>query len=327
MATLKLSIPEIICKLLRFELGTSCDLDIPNNIDWRRLIKVASKQCVKGLVLDGLYKACQMPEGKHLLESMKQQNIDPKYEWIGFNLKLDNLRKTHERHILELVRIFDEAGFRSCVLKGQGLALLYPNPTLRTPGDIDLLVEGGREKIVGFVKSKWNTGKITNHHVQTKIFKDTDVEVHYVPAWLYNPINDRKLQAFFTKELSAQFSNRNEIGFCHPTIRFNLIFCAIHVYKHMYEKSITMKQIVDYFYILKHSTNEEREFARDFLCSLGLKCYVENLMYGLQKRLAIPEEYMLCQPRKHSARPVSEFICLYPWKVCHYVWRKYKRYI
>lgn len=33
---------------------------------------------------------------------------------------------------------FRKKGFRTCILKGQGNALMYPNPYSRTPDDIDI---------------------------------------------------------------------------------------------------------------------------------------------------------------------------------------------
>ena len=38
----------------------------------------------------------------------------------------------------KLFSMLRKDGLRCCVLKGQGNALMYPNPYSRTPGDIDV---------------------------------------------------------------------------------------------------------------------------------------------------------------------------------------------
>ena len=45
-------------------------------------------------------------------------------------------------------------GFRCCILKGQGLALHYPNPYMRTPGDIDVWVSVGRRKVMQYEEER-----------------------------------------------------------------------------------------------------------------------------------------------------------------------------
>ena len=44
-----------------------------------------------------------------------------------------------------LQELRENEGFANCILKGQGNALLYPDPYMRTPGDIDIYLEGGRK--------------------------------------------------------------------------------------------------------------------------------------------------------------------------------------
>lgn len=40
-----------------------------------------------------------------------------------------------------------DLGYSCCILKGQGNVVLYPNPLIRIPGDVDVLVNAGRDEI------------------------------------------------------------------------------------------------------------------------------------------------------------------------------------
>lgn len=53
----------------------------------------------------------------------------------------------------KISKIFADSGFHTCLLKGQGNALYYPNPFVRQSGDIGLWVEGKCDDVVWFVHS------------------------------------------------------------------------------------------------------------------------------------------------------------------------------
>ena len=69
-------------------------------------------------------------------------------------LQLEQRNELTNLRAQQLTKFFKNGGFRTCVLKGQGVALLYPNFKRRRCGDIDLWVEGERDDIVNFIRSK-----------------------------------------------------------------------------------------------------------------------------------------------------------------------------
>ena len=71
---------------------------------------------------------------------------------------------------------FRKKGFRTCILKGQGNALMYPNPYSRTPGDIDIWVEGGDKRVISFVRSISPLEKACYHHIEFPSYKGVEVE-------------------------------------------------------------------------------------------------------------------------------------------------------
>lgn len=79
---------------------------------------------------------------------------------------------------------FRKKEFRTCILKGQGNALFYPNGLHRTPGDIDIWVEGGDKWVISFVRSISPHEKACYHHIEFPSYKGVEVEVHYRPSFL-----------------------------------------------------------------------------------------------------------------------------------------------
>ena len=94
---------------------------------------------------------------------------------------------------------FRKKGFRTCILKGQGNALMYPNPYSRTPGDIDVWIDASRERIMEYAQKKFELGDdIRLQHLETSL-DGVPVELHFFPCSMNNPIYHARLQKWFRR--------------------------------------------------------------------------------------------------------------------------------
>ena len=115
------------------------------------------------------------------------------------------------------------------------------------------------------------------HNMDFPILKDTAVEVHYRPTWLYNPFRNRALQRWFGQFTvhNSQFTAHNSRlasvapavrpikqfavydGYRIPSVEFNVVFQLLHLYKHIFEEGIGLRQLLDYYFVVqKHYENE-----------------------------------------------------------------------
>lgn len=239
---------------------------------------ILDKECVTG---DDIGKA-QMAifDAVGLQEQIKQQN-----ELVNARVEL-------------LTRILASWSFKTCILKGQGVAQLYPKPLLRQSGDIDIWVDGKLDDIIKTIRNNLvGVRNIDYVHSSVAFFTDVEVEVHFRPSWMYNPFTNRKLQKFFIENKGQQFNNKDEkVGFAYPTIAFNLVFSLIHINRHIFEEGIGLRQLVDYYYILNHSSSEERKVAFSQLSLLSLKKFAAAIMYIEKEVLGIKDVFLLCAP-------------------------------
>lgn len=279
-------------ELLRVSLGTQQSLKrIPTDKEWEELFEMALKQSLAGMMLGGVEK---------LLESNSVAKPAILLEWIGEQQYIESQNKLQNKRAKELYEIFKEGDYRSCVLKGQGTATYYDRPELRQSGDIDLWVEGDRDEIVRFVQSKGvHVESVDIKDSAMWFFDDVMVEVHYRPNCMFNPFVDKKLQAFFQEQSDRQFAAFDEkLGFAHTTIEFDLVYSLVHIYRHIFSEGIGLRQLVDYFYILKHSDKQGREKAYQTVCGFGMKEFAGGIMYILQEKFGMSEEYALCGVNK-----------------------------
>lgn len=279
-------------ELIRMSIGVCSDLSsIPSNQEWLSLRSMAMKQAIDRIAFEGFIRFKDK-----VGDVQKYQEL--KFQWMASVLQLEQRNELTNLRAQQLTNFFKNGGFRTCVLKGQGVALLYPNFKRRRCGDIDLWVEGERDEIVNFIRSKGvRIYDVHLVHATAEFFKDVPVEIHFCPSWMYNPFLNKKLKTFFDSQASEQFAHYDEtVGFAYPTVFFNLVHSMVHINRHVFEEGIGLRQLMDYYFILKNSSCDERKEAYKVLCSIGLKKFVGAVMYVMQQVFLLEEDLMLCVP-------------------------------
>ena len=237
---------KIFFDFMRFCIGSA--KEIPGSLkeaDWKELYDIAKKQALLGVLFDGIKK---LP-AEHV--GMKKELL---LHWMAESQMLEKANVRLNDAAIQVSEWFRKKGFRTCILKGQGNALLYPNPYSRTPGDIDIWVEGGDKRVISFVLSISPHEKACYHHIEFPSYKGIEVEVHYRPSFLLCFWHNRKLQKYYERVKEEQFSHRVMLGeqgeIAIPTAEFNLIFQLTHIYAHLMNEGIGLRQLVDYYYVL-----------------------------------------------------------------------------
>ena len=237
---------QIFFDFLRFCIGSDSEISSSlKEVDWKELYAIAKKQCLVGVLFDGIKK---LP-AEHV--GMKKELL---FQWMAESQMLEKANARLNDAAIQVSEWFLKKGFRTCILKGQGNALMYPNPYSRTPGDIDIWVEGGDKRVISFVRSISPHEKACYHHIEFPSYKGVEVEVHYRPSFLLCFWHNRKLQKYYERVKEEQFSHRVMFGeqreVAIPTVEFNLIFQLTHIFSHLMNEGIGLRQLVDYYYVL-----------------------------------------------------------------------------
>ena len=237
---------KIFFDFLRFCIGSAKEIpDSLKEADWKELYAIAKKQCLVGVLFDGIKK---LP-AEHV--GMKKELL---LQWMAESQMLEKANVRLNDAAIQVSEWFRKKGFRTCILKGQGNALMYPNPYSRTPGDIDIWVEGGDSRVISFVRSISPHEKACYHHIEFPSYKGVEVEVHYRPSFLLCFWHNRKLQKYYERVKEEQFSDRVMLGeqgeVAIPTVEFNLIFQLTHIFSHLMNEGIGLRQLVDYYFVI-----------------------------------------------------------------------------
>lgn len=291
-----------------------------NASEWHDLFIFSKEQSLLGVMYEGIDN---MPP----VSALPRRGL---LSWLAIAEKIKNRNKILNERCIELTKQLEKDGFQCCILKGQGNALMYPNPYSRTPGDIDLwclpqpLAKEGKPKpmkkqineVVKYVRKRNPKGKACYHHIDAGDFDGVEVEVHYRPSFRNNLIYNRRIQKWFCDNADAQFCHYVELPdgvgkIPVPTNQFNIIFQLAHLYNHLIHEGIGLRQFVDYFYLL-HVAKDELKIDngewRITLRHLGLWKFAGAVMYVMREVFALEERYMIAPVDERRGRFLLEEI-------------------
>ena len=242
-------------ELIQLSLGKRDSFCLcPNEREWGELFELAKKQALVGVLFSGVERLpeCQRPPKDILLK------------WFALTMKIEEENMKLNELSYSVQRRLKRDGFLSCVLKGQGNAQMYPQPLRRQSGDIDIWIDGSRKDVIEYALRYSKPKHFIWNHIEFPVIASTEIELHFMPTWLNNPFADRCLQKWFKNYSSFQYSNciklLNGKQICIPTFQFNVVYQLLHIYKHLFQEGIGLRQLMDYYFLLlsvKENSNYE----------------------------------------------------------------------
>lgn len=307
---------KIFFDFLRFCIGSA--KEIPGSlkeVDWKELYRIAQKQALLGVLFHGIRRLPKelAPEQKLLMQWMVMAEMIRKQ-----NIKLF-------QDSVKVCQNFENEGFANCILKGQGNALLYPDHYMRTPGDIDIYLAGGRKRVMQYINKVCPNQVMRYHHVDFPVMK-TAIEVHFTPSYMFFPIHNSRMQKWFGKVMGEQCNYRVSLpdgyGEIHvPQVSFNVIYILSHLYRHIFTEGIGLRQLLDYYFVvmmwhtdLTNLTDSNKSFPqmtqintdldtlRHELKYLGLWKFAQAVMYVLHEVFGLSEDWMIAPMDEREGR-------------------------
>jgi hypothetical protein len=227
--------------LLRAALWGS-PVAIDEVIDWKTVMKIAEYHGNNGLLSD---VAVRMTGDNKPAPQMLAKMQTTLRNGLFYQLR--------QRQILvSAVQLLREHGIEPVLLKGFGLALLYPNPSLRQFGDIDLFV--GLDKfheactLLRTLPGGYNWGEEIDigRHYNIE-FGHCPMEVHRLSADIDDP---KTLAVYEPIEHDGLEENpcRSDVdGFeiTVPSNEFQVFFTFFHAWKHFLTTGVGWRQVSD----------------------------------------------------------------------------------
>lgn len=259
---------------------------------------------------------------------LKGQGIARLYN-VDDNLNLDKKGALGRLRQSGDIDVYVDCGLKKALAfaKSQGLKDVewdYKHLHLNLWEDIEVEMHYRVEVLLNLWKNrklqKWfeaHTDEIFGHTDNTETI-DISSE-HELPSIdhklsINGSLNTRSSSAHLLPERHKNFTNSTN-GLVTPTVEFNVFYILLHIYRHFLYEGIGMRQIVDYYFVLKRlnlnandnlksNTNHTNRanFAIEAVKEFGMEKFASGLMWVMKESLGMPEEWMLWEPDQKEGK-------------------------
>lgn len=284
---------ELFFELLQVALGQRDVLSrVFSASEWQEAFDMSNHQAVEGITLMGAER----------LPIELQPPKDLMMQWT-FNCGFYASKSARlDKAAHKVVENFKRVGWKSCILKGQGLATLYPVPSRRHSGDIDVWIDAPAKDIIRYARKYCPESHAVYHHVDFPIWDDISIELHFFPSFLYAPSSIRNLHIFFERNKQRVMDNQitlsdgKSIAPC-PDSEFNAVYLLSHIFSHLLEEVIILRQFLDYYYVLRSIRNKEMQSRVAMEVErIGLKPLARGVMFVMRDFFGLEKEFLLFEP-------------------------------
>ena len=250
---------------------------VPSVHEWQVLFEFCKRQSLLGFGFAAVEK---------LHEVGVECPADIRLQWYGYALKIERMNEKLNMQCGEITKQYEHDGLQCCILKGQGNLLYYPEglSIRRIPGDIDVWCitppsglsmpnaslrdytnYHGINAVIEYVRMQYRlqgidaNPKACYHHIDAPSMDGTKVEVHYRPAFLRSPLRNWRMQRWFEHHADECMNNKTHLGFSMMTSSVNVVYHMCHLYTHIFEGGIGLRQLMDYYFALRVWHNDVME--------------------------------------------------------------------
>ena len=330
----------IYFRFIQFSLGLYegkefLDGSVLQGFDWDAFYDFAKRQTLVGIVFDGIQR---LPKGA-------APRLDLLMKWLGMSQRVKMRNEVLNEATVAVYNSVRNAGYSCCILKGQGNAVMYPNPSARMPGDVDVWVDAWRDDIRRLARAlvenaDGRVGSESLNHIGLTMGGIT-VELHSTPGFMANCIYNRRLQNWLRRNADLQCSNMVALpngsgAVAVPTCAFNAVYQLYHLYHHYFYEGVGLRQVVDYYFVVVKSEerrvkgevkSEERRVKSEEgevkseelrvknpmalegeLNRLGLWKFAGAVMYVLHNVMGLPEDMMIAPMDRKRGRMLLDDI-------------------
>lgn len=303
-------------QILQLSIDRRMRLDIaPTPTDWLQIFAMAKKQSLTGVCFSGVERlAKEQSPGEDLI-----------MEWMGETVKIQRRNQKLNEACQDLSTYFGNKGFTTCILKGQSNRIYYPTHLAyrRTPGDVDIWLfpkssqQNSVKRTMELLDNESRIVSLAYLHAELKPLNTVAIEAHFRPTFLNEPIRNHRLQKWFA-ESKADCIMEIEIadGITIPMLKpvYNIIFQLVHIYRHLLDEGIGLRQLLDYYFLLRGTvqslTEEQKKTIADKLSAFGLSRIAGAVMYVLRQVFMIEEKYMIVPVNERYGRQLLDEIMI-----------------
>ncbi len=248
---------------------------IPDDVKWEKVIKLAKSHVIVPLIASGVP------------ENLKNELLE-----ITCLSKAHFMKMMHEQGAL--VNLFEKKGISYFIFKGTAAAIYYPNPSLRTYGDIDFYVFDNDMNLAKELLRKngyINTGYNKRHYEYVK--NGIEFELHNRISMQDKYDIDHLVVNNLKSTVISRINNCSFV--CLPPCENGLVLLW-HIMHHLTSYGLGLRQIIDWMMFVHNELDDvtwEAEF-KPLAIKAGCEKLAVTVTYMCKKWLGLSDKITWC---------------------------------
>lgn len=288
--------------------------------EWQEMFELAQKQALLGIAFEGVKKLPQeqWPKGGMVLK------------WTMATEAIKHRNRQTTDVCLRLTEIMSKDGFETCILKGQANHVYYDRlidgvslGMLRVCGDVDAWI-WPKEKIlhpinsiIEYCQRRNILLSLCHLHAEVKPIDGVPIEIHFRPSFLNALWRDKYFQQLFKTAVFVHDNVDDSGTITKLRVDYDLIFQLNHIYRHLLDEGVGMRQVLDFYVLLKAYMQERRKQSElmsvdvimKHISACGMKRFVSALMFVIQRMFGLEDDELLCATsKKHGIFLIDEMM-------------------
>lgn len=226
-----------------------------SDYSWSSILKAIDDHALLGVVADAILSL-----SKYIHLNEQQQN-----HILQYVANAHQVRFQTQQAIVAVFEKLEEVGCNPILLKGEGLAQMYPPNCIRACGDVDVYV-GNKDfdKAVDGMQSLCDVNdvdqaKFGNHDYLIQ-YKGIPFEIHFKPGYASVEKADQRFQELATYWLVPDKCQTIAIlgkQILIPASQYNILFVFEHLARHYRNSELGIRQFLDWALLLEKTDFQE----------------------------------------------------------------------
>lgn len=215
------------------------------DIDFSKILQIATEQSVVGLVVAGL-------------EQVTDVKVPQEWalQFVGQTLQIEQRNRAMNAFVAQLIEKLRENDIYALLVKGQGIAQCYEKPLWRMSGDVDLFLSNENYKkascLLSEIAASTKEENTYNQHLAMTI-DGWEVELHGTlrsGLWkdLEKEIDQAQMEVFNGGKMRSWMNGNTQVLL--PAIDEDVVFVFSHILQHFFLEGIGLRQICDWCRLL-----------------------------------------------------------------------------
>lgn len=259
------------------------------NVNWQAVYAESVCQAVMPLVFT---------DNKYVPADIQAKHEKSRHIFLAYNI-------IREQEHVQLDGMMKSENIPYVILKGCASARYYPNPVLRSMGDVDFLVDQEEFQHAGQILKDNGYTSWDKNHICHEVYRkaESHLEMHFEPAGIPHGRVGELVREYLKDAIDGALVHQIEEGeYMVPSDFHHGLIILLHTSHHMTGEGIGLRHLCDWAVFVASLSNEKFcELFEEKLKNIGMWHFAQVIT-----KVAI--QYLGCPDREWVGNPDSELV-------------------